>query len=618
MKKKSKMLTLDAKPKKLKLFGVIFCSIFSVFYNLIFFNKYFPLTEGWFSSYAELVNKGQMPYKDFYFFLTPLYPLQIALFQDIFGNSLIALRILGIAVTTLILVILYLILSRKFSPLASVIGATSAYIYYRSGVAFINYDFTQVLTLYGLAATYCILTWCDKLSTRSSMLYLFFAAIFLSFTVLTKQSNGIFIAFFCTISVLWILIRRNNLKQCYTQFGIFILGMGLPVLLMFGWLLYYGAFQDFIGQVLFGAMSSKGGGPKEVIFGWIFRLDPFFLFARLKLIFIAAVILYASNIFFKKIGFKHIQKSSTEILLTALFFSILIILILLLMRYPHQFHFVMKLFWLEQSQLNFDLLIIAVVVSGAYIIRMNLLGKAISEGFIVLSLAVLGFILGNGTSAGISEISLFVILAYSISYIFSLNQFYGAYKLCALALAFVLILGYTQDKLNSPYAWWYVDEPGISQSTEISTIGLLSGFKLSPKTRNNIDGVVNAVTQNSSLGDDVFVFPNISGIYALSNRWPQSKVIVPWFDFLPDVLAKNEAIRLVDKPPAVIVNLKLPEEAWSLHEKYFRSNGRLGQRDIFRAIEELTLKSKQYNLAFRGEVSKGVDIEVWALRRAGE
>src|SRR5262249_52748544 len=43
-------------------------------YNLLFFNRYLPLTEGWFSLYARLIRDGQTPYRDFCLFLPPLYP----------------------------------------------------------------------------------------------------------------------------------------------------------------------------------------------------------------------------------------------------------------------------------------------------------------------------------------------------------------------------------------------------------------------------------------------------------------------------------------------------------------------------------------------------------------
>ena len=90
--------------------------------------------------------------------------------------------------------------------------------------------------------------------------------------------------------------------------------------------------------------------------------------------------------------------------------------------------------------------------------------------------------------------------------------------------------------------------------------------------------------------------------------------MVPWFDFLPDAPARAEAARILAAPPATIVNLKLPSVAWEAHERLFRNGKPLGQRDIQRAIDELTTKRKLYRLDFLREVSPGCVLEVWHRR----
>src|SRR5437667_732676 len=78
-----------------------------VSYNLTFLNKFYPITEGWFSTYAWLFNNGQFPYRDFYFLLTPLYLIKLALFTSVFGYSILYLRILGLVVILLMTYFLY-------------------------------------------------------------------------------------------------------------------------------------------------------------------------------------------------------------------------------------------------------------------------------------------------------------------------------------------------------------------------------------------------------------------------------------------------------------------------------------------------------------------------------
>jgi hypothetical protein len=174
-------------------------------YNSFYFNSYFPITEGWFSAYAHLIRQGFVPYRDFYLFITPLYPMLLAAFQAIFGESFITLRILGIVVVLLLSLFLYLILVRRFSPLVSVIATVTAIFYYQSGVAHIAYDFIQFFNVFVLAATYLIIRYSDKESVgnpgtnQSAVTLLFLAGIMVSLAFLTKQSNGALIVVFSMI-----------------------------------------------------------------------------------------------------------------------------------------------------------------------------------------------------------------------------------------------------------------------------------------------------------------------------------------------------------------------------------------------------------------------------------
>ena len=108
---------------------------FLIGYNLLFNFNFLPLTEGWFSSYAQLVINGKVPYRDFYLYLTPLYVWLISLITYIFGSSLFALRVFGVLITCSIGFLLFKIFKFKFSPAASFVGATIATLYYHSGNA---------------------------------------------------------------------------------------------------------------------------------------------------------------------------------------------------------------------------------------------------------------------------------------------------------------------------------------------------------------------------------------------------------------------------------------------------------------------------------------------------
>lgn len=86
-------------------------------YNLKMWNNFFPITEGWFSVYANLILNAKVPYKDFYLLLPPLYPIILALIIKIFGNQIIVLRILGLGVILVISSSMFYILKTRIMSL---------------------------------------------------------------------------------------------------------------------------------------------------------------------------------------------------------------------------------------------------------------------------------------------------------------------------------------------------------------------------------------------------------------------------------------------------------------------------------------------------------------------
>lgn len=80
------------------------------------------------------------------------------------------------------------------------------------------------------------------------------------------------------------------------------------------------------------------------------------------------------------------------------------------------------------------------------------------------------------------------------------------------------------------------------------------------------------------------------------------------------ILLSEEALRIKKFQPDVIINLLLPENAWSAHERLFRNNNRLGQRDIYDAINDLTLNKSIYRLAMNEELSNNLFLQIWTKK----
>jgi len=226
----------------------------------------------------------------------------------------------------------------------------------------------------------------------------------------------------------------------------------------------------------------------------------------------------------------------------------------------------------------------------------------------------IGLIFGNGTSAGIGEVSLFLAFALLLSLSLELYSRYGLPKIIIGLPCLIFVLVITSAKFNEPYNWWYVSEPDVRTALFETQTNNAKGLILSKDSTAAIDETVRIINQNMGEEDDIFTFPNIPGYYLLSGHFPSSKVIVSWFDFLPDALALEEAERLLINPPAVIVNLNLPEHVWTAHEDLFRNGSSLGQRDILASIYSLTVTQNLYEKSFSQEVSPGCILDVWVKK----
>lgn len=588
-------------------------------YNSFYFNSYFPVTEGWFSAYAHLIRQGLVPYRDFYLFLTPLYPLQLAAFQSAFGESFIMLRILGGAVVLLISLFLYLILARRFSPLVSTIATITATIYYQSGVAHIAYDFIQFFTLYVLAATYLIICYTDKETGEkpgtvlNGASLLFLAGILVALAFLTKQSNGTLVVLFSMMAVV-LATAGQNLPFRLRNISIYMLGMALPVLSMVAWLYFVSALTPFIDQVIFGAIDAKGT-IGSILFSWIGRHANTDYLSQLK-----SALLYTSPLLalslittlIIKFRGTHVARNAQDT--WRIYLSLLLVSVAFGLSY-YGSELIKP--WMITPGANLSQSIVAVSTALTIILMLvsitsPLTGFSFRRKDLAVSATItMGLVFGNGTSAGIGEVSVFLSFAFTLAFIMSLPHVYGIAKVVVgiVCLSFILVLA--TAKFQQPYAWWYVSEPDVRESTSHPELPLMTGFRLSPDTTKILDEATRIIQTYSRPSDDIFTFPNIPGFYVLTNRWPHSKVVVSWLDFLPDKLARAEADRLRRFPPAIIANLKLPEAAWSAHENLFRGGKPLGQRDIQAAIIELTEQRKLYQLDFSREVSPGSVLEVW-------
>ncbi len=588
-------------------------------YNLLFNFSFLPLTEGWFSSYAHLVISGKVPYKDFYLYLTPLYVWIISLITYIFGTSLFALRVFGLLITCSIGLLLFKIFRFKFSPAASFVGATIAILYYQSGNAYISYDFTQVLTLFSLLSFNFLLTANQNINSLEQVgigpkakvnkvfISLFLAGFFASCAFFIKQSNGSFIAIFTSLSCLYLILTSNTGSHPKSKLLLFFLYGGfLPLGFVIGYLALNQALVPFIDQIFFNAISAKGNLTK-ILSSWIVGvftpvlkvqayeisrvLMPFF--------FLGHIIFWALN---RSGSLADIYKKTSKYR-DAFFLTVFLLLFTSVMICAwHDNPWLKSQFFLPGRHLLNYLIPLSIcwvlvqlaLIPISYAIPTYI---KIDRGTTILVICVLGLFFGNGTSAGLSEISAFIAVGWVASWL--CNR--GSIPFLGIWLAFyssaLLSTTLIYSKFDRPYAWWGVSEPSIRSASLHIDNPILKGLYISPDTKETFSGAINALSHNKY--DDIFSFPNIPIFYLITNTWPKSKAVITWFDFLNDKDAIAESIRLKGDPPETVIYLDLPEAAWKAHESLFRGGQRLGQRDIQDWLYDTCVLEKGYQIKFK-------------------
>lgn len=593
-------------------------------YNFIFAFSFFPVTEGWFTAYAHLILDGKIPYRDFYLYLTPFYSVLLSGFIYLFGESYFGLRLFGMIIMLMIGILLYQNLSRFFSPASSMFATIVACVYYQSGVAHIPYDFTQVLTLFTLASTLMLILASEIVEGASpwkwkstALGYLFFAGLFASLAFFTKQSNGAFVVLGASVSFFYVCIDLK--KKDWSGLAAFAAGGLTPAIILLAWLAHADALHAFWQQIFVGAMAAKGSG-NQILFSWMKGLmTPVFVVQMISIVKWMLAIIIISLIL--QLARYVIAVGKTKSLLVSIKIVVGILLSFAALWSAYTGFPASSANWISfGTQVNNYIIPVAVsvaiflLVGGIVSCVIPRLNHLVNASLVVSGVMAVGMICGNGTSAGLSEIGVFTMFALVLAALMDLRLFRYVGFFVALGLGFSLIVTFANKKFEHPYAWWGVKEPSVHLATHRAQAPIFMWLRMSKETAENLDAI-SASLAKAPFDGEIFAFPNIPFIYLLTNRWPDSKVIVPWFDFLPDEPARKEAERLLNKPPSVIVNVRLPEEAWTAHERLFRDGAPMGQRDIQRTIKVLTEEQSLYDKDYTSLVSDGSIIDIWHKKK---
>jgi len=597
--------------------GWLATSLPLLIYQLLTFTAFFPITEGWFSTYGHLIRHGAIPHRDFNLLIPPLYPLQIALIQALFGENILILRGLGILVTCGIGIALYEVLRGPFNRWVAAFSAATAIIYYQSGNAFIGYDFTQFLTLYILIGSALLVRFVDGTFAgtpeRDLQRLAGAAGFFLGLAVLIKQSNGGLTALCAGLTFGIIALRVTPMRHGLRHLAWFAIGGCGPTALVLLWLASRGALGAFFDQVVFAAIAAKGG-QSAVFLGWVhgFFGGQYPLFAKLlaqRLLTIGAAIAGPIVVYRLVVALAQRKIASPESLLATIcgragprgwplecsapvLCGLAIASLCGLIVYIYVDHCGFCLSRRDNIAIIYNsviLLSIHVYLIGFLVCLFGLFLKPTlgRTRFLVIFAIGVGLTIGNGTSAGFSEISAFLGLAVVLAALMQWSLPYVLPTLVPVTLSLSLSGYLIEKKFETPYYWWSVVSTDVRKRTCAKAAGLLRGLCVEPRKYDKIQLLVSDIRARAGPGEAIYVFPHLPIFYLLADRPPFAGAVVSWFDFMSDEEAETLKTKLASEPPRVLLVARLPDEVYTAHERLFRGGRPSNQRGLVDTINEL-------------------------------
>lgn len=624
-------------------------------YHAIYWNKIYPVTDGWGLNYANLVFEGKFPYKDFYYYLPPLNLLIDSILWRFSFGYLLIYRLFRLVERFIILYLLYRVLCHACEP------------FYAGLLSFIGI-ITSTATVYDLGGDYnqscdlIIILICNVLvsyinyfhfsNEKKEKKHLFLLGFLLGLAFLLKQT--VFVAsvsfIFIFLTILFFINKHPNyfISILYT-----IIGFLIPIILCFLFLFYHLALIPFFEQVFLNA-SSKGS--LMTILTSLFKIT-----LTYKSIYLSILTLLCFYFIIHKHNWHNLV--FLFVIISGFFFAFETdfqsLYPLLNSRKGHVLLFVFIV--LLVFAIAWDHLPLAgctmqnIIMVGDFIIILFLFYYLVKNTRIASKIysETNSFILINDFSEIICIISLLLMIyelylykqndsiqhvIWSLLFVCGLINMYTVAMTCtdrlsARAIVFSLPIllcwlinhmqyykhtahmvlvflcmficaSVTSQKITCAYSWWGTTTSVLNNEHNCTpNIKAMRGLRLSAYDAEMYNRLYEVLQENTTSDTTVYSFPYIQIFNVLLNNTNEAGFVpVPFYDTCADKYAIEDAKLLAQNPPDILIWCDIPG-CMEAHENIFRNGEELGQRSIQRLFSVLVRRGDyslvgQYNNIF--------------------
>lgn len=299
------------KKKDILIISFIFISIFSI----IIIKPIDDLDEIWNYNTARAVSEGLIPYKDISMITTPLLPIITGIFLKIIANEILISRILATIIWTGIIFTIYKIFKELIKEenisliITALIGILCREIY--------CIDYNIAVLLIALIILYQELKNINNVQKYNKK-YDLTIGILAGLAICTKQSIGATLAIIVVIYKALFIENKEQFKQ-YIKISITrIIGILIPVTIMFIYLILTGAITEFINYAVLGISTFSN----KISYRELFNSDKIEI-KILSILMPISILIMSSIIILSKILKKENKK-----ILTILIYSLSIIVVM--------------------------------------------------------------------------------------------------------------------------------------------------------------------------------------------------------------------------------------------------------------------------------------------------
>lgn len=608
----------------------IFALLYGLF-NLLLYDKFFPITEGWFQDYARYMMQGYIPYKDFYVPVPPGFIYLIKVLRVFFEDTFIYFRIYGIIERLFLTALVFFIFKRIFCAKIVFIALLTGSIVYISNMQDLFYGYYQSSFLFSVLVLYTAIKMYERYDFKDVYFWSGLYGFFSSCSFLFKQTIGGLLP--CILGIVFVLltVRKDRIKtlKCCCAALIAVLSI---MLIVATFLQIEGALGSCIQQVFAGAQSK--GSLQSIFLGFIPRMISkesvtitllsflvFFCYDICKeksdrvltfscgILFFSFEVLMIFRSFIRYFYFSNNDKSIS--LLCCVLFLLLIFCSYIFVIDNHEIRSVLVL--------GLNLLIFFIVISlfqikpfaylsfGASNARQAIIHCMFFINLIwcfaeLVSLIYSDFNYRQAIQLFVLAASFAVMYAHGLSHIveehgtllittllvcnilssdFSSFRFYNVLKsftviYCVLTIVFILV-----QRLNYPYYWWGVNTLPSSYNSKYTYLDVkLHGLLGDKASVNEMNKIYKTIEKYKGKNDTMYTFPHINYFNVMSGLNSPTFSKVHYFDVCPDYIIEHDLQLLRDNPPKFVLIQNFEENVWKFHENAFRDGKQSSQRKI--------------------------------------